>query len=382
MNIHTPSPTTHPHRLCRDIDRLGSTFLERSTVHDDTDTFVARNYEDLKEINYFSAGVPLELGGGGAGYGDICAATRRLGHYCASTALATAMHHHNVQQMIFRWRRDENTALAEKLAHIAADQLVVVTSGASDWTTPSGEAVKTDGGFRVSGRKIFASGCPKGAVLTTSAPYTDENSDRQVIHYTLPLEDPSVSIDKTWKAQGMRGTGSHDIVIEDFFVPDEAVALTRPCGEWHEALEIAMGCAMPIVMSAYLGVAEQAAEIAIKAARGKDDPAVHTALGEMANALETATLAVDAMVAGSAGVDFTPSVAFTSRLASRKTIATRAVIDTVERAVDVVGGAAFFRRHPLERLQRDIRAARFHPMQEKRQLVFTGRLAAGLSPVG
>lgn len=381
MNIPMHATPTRLHGLCRDIDRLGPTFADRAAAHDESDTFVDRNYEDLKEIHYFSAGIPAELGGGGAGYDDICAATRRLGYYCASTALATAMHHHNVQQMIFRWRRDGDDALAEKLVHIAADQLIVVTSGASDWTTPSGDAVRTDGGFRVSGRKIFASGSPKGALMTTSAPYTDEKGDRQVIHFTLPLNDDAVTIAETWQAQGMRGTGSNDIVINDFFVPDAAVTLTRPCGEWHEALEIAMGCAIPIVMSAYLGVAESAAQTARRACQGKDDSAVIVALGEMANTLETATLAVDAMVAASDGVDFTPSVEFTSRLASRKTIATRAVLETVERAVDAVGGAAFFRRHPLERLQRDIRAARFHPMQEKRQLVFTGRLAAGLPPV-
>jgi alkylation response protein AidB-like acyl-CoA dehydrogenase len=44
----------------------------------------------------------------------------------------------------------------------------------------------------------------------------------------------------------------------------------------------------------------------------------------------------------------------------------------------LAGGRAFYRSHPLERLVRDVQAARFHPLQEKPQLRYTGRLALGL----
>ena len=58
-----------------------------------------------------------------------------------------------------------------------------------------------------------------------------------------------------------------------------------------------------------------------------------------------------------------------------------AAIQTVELAVEAVGGAAFYRSCPLERLVRDVRAAHFHPMQELRQYEFSGRIALGLDPV-
>jgi alkylation response protein AidB-like acyl-CoA dehydrogenase len=50
--------------------------------------------------------------------------------------------------------------------------------------------------------------------------------------------------------------------------------------------------------------------------------------------------------------------------------------------MEVVGGGAFFRSLGLERLLRDVHGALFHPLQEKRQHLFTGRLALGLDPVG
>jgi alkylation response protein AidB-like acyl-CoA dehydrogenase len=66
----------------------------------------------------------------------------------------------------------------------------------------------------------------------------------------------------------------------------------------------------------------------------------------------------------------------------RKTIAARAVIQTAEKALEAVGGAGFFRSLGLERLLRDVHGAQFHPLPEKRQLLFSGRLALGLEPIG
>lgn len=54
----------------------------------------------------------------------------------------------------------------------------------------------------------------------------------------------------------------------------------------------------------------------------------------------------------------------------------------VEKAIETVGGAAFFRSMGLERLLRDIHAAQFHPLQPRAQHRFSGRVALGLDPVG
>jgi alkylation response protein AidB-like acyl-CoA dehydrogenase len=60
------------------------------------------------------------------------------------------------------------------------------------------------------------------------------------------------------------------------------------------------------------------------------------------------------------------------------TLAGQAAIRTVERAMEVASGASFYRRLGLERAFRDMQGARFHPLQEKAQLRFTGRLALGI----
>jgi acyl-CoA dehydrogenase len=66
---------------------------------------------------------------------------------------------------------------------------------------------------------------------------------------------------------------------------------------------------------------------------------------------------------------------------TRKTIAANAVIATAEKAMEVAGGAGMFRKLGIERLLRDAHGAQFHPLPEKRQQLFTGRLAMGLDPI-
>lgn len=71
---------------------LGADFATRAAAHDADDFFVAENFDILKDHDIFSAGVPSELGGGGASHADLCHFLRVLGQHCGSTALALSMH--------------------------------------------------------------------------------------------------------------------------------------------------------------------------------------------------------------------------------------------------------------------------------------------------
>jgi len=179
----------------------------------------------------------------------------------------------------------------------------------------------------------------------------------------------------------MRGTGSHDIVLENVFVPDSAVGVRRPAGVWSPAFHTIYTIAFPLVYSVYVGVAEHARDLALReAARKAKDPNVQMLVGEMDNELATARMAlrhmIDAAATDSIGAESTNAV-----LVGR-TLAGRAAIRTVEKAMEVVGGASFFRALGLERLFRDVQAARYHPLQEKPQLLYSGRLALGLDVNG
>src|SRR3546814_4099113 len=84
---------------------------------------------------------------------------------------------------------------------------------------------------------------------------------------------------------------------------------------------------MPIVMSAYLGVAEAAAAIARERARQRaSDPVAPLLIGELENLLTTAEIAVDDMIRLANGFDFTPTTELASKVLVRKAIAAKAVI--------------------------------------------------------
>ncbi len=158
-------PTTRWTQLA---DELGATFAERSAMHDETDTFVAENYADLKARKMIAAAVPEELGGGGAAPADMAAFLRTLAHHCSSTALAFSMHSHLVTTAAWRWR-NQKAPLEPLLRRVAQEEIILISTGGADWLNGSCEATKADGGYRVSGRKIFCSGAPAGSLMLTTA---------------------------------------------------------------------------------------------------------------------------------------------------------------------------------------------------------------------
>ena len=362
--------------LARD---LGPGFSELAAKHDAEDRFVQENIGALREHGFTSAQIPRELGGGGASYAHVCEFLRILARFCPSTALVHSMHQHLVATAVWRYRQD---GAGEQILRLVAEhESVLVSTGASDWIDSSGEAVRVEGGYRVSGRKIFASGSPAGTFLMTSARYEDPEEGVLALHFPVPFDAEGVEVADTWRAHGMRGTGSHDILLREVFVPDGAIGARRPAGVWHPSLDVAACAVLPIVMSVYRGVAEAAAEEGIRlASRRSGDRNVQLLLGEMANELETVRMAVDGMVALVNDGDFAPAGERTNAVVVRKSIAARAAVRTVEKAVEAVGGAAYLRSCPLERWLRDVRAAHFHPIQEKRQHEFTGRFLLGLDP--
>ena len=113
-----------------------------------------------------------------------------------------------------------------------------MTSGGSDWLAGSGHAEKVNGGYRITGRKVFASGAPAGDLFMTMAIHDDPESGPTVLHFAIPFDTRGLEIKDTWRTLGMRGTGSHDIVLDGVFVPDAAIGLRRPAGRWGPAWHV------------------------------------------------------------------------------------------------------------------------------------------------
>jgi acyl-CoA dehydrogenase len=191
-----------------------------------------------------------------------------------------------------------------------------------------------------------------------------------------------VRLEQDWAAHGMRSTGSQTVVFEDVFVPEGAVSLRRPLGEFHQVWNVVLTVALPLIAGVYVGVAERAAEIALGLARKRaSDPTTQWSAGEMQSALVIARVAHDRMMQLANDLDFTPSLALTDEMLVLKTHSVESARTAVEKAMEMAGGPGFYRAAGLERLLRDVRAGDFHPLASKPQLLFSGRLALGLPPI-
>ena len=377
--LEMDQPASTPGRTSPlDIAReLGPVFGKRANASTDEDAYVADNIAMLKTSGLVEAGVPAELGGGGASVDELAAMLRALAYHCGSTGLAFSMHTHQVAIPAWRWTHQKAAAVEPLLKRIAGERIMLLSSGGSDWIGGSGKAEKVDGGYRITARKVFTSGAPTGDILMTGAILEQEGEPPMVLHFGLPMNSPHVKVLDTWRTLGMRGTGSHDVEINGHVVPDAAVAARRKAGEWHPLFHIIGTIAFPLIYAVYLGVAESARDIAITLAKRKTPgrQAIELA-GRMDTELTAARLAHESMLAA-VRVNAPSATTINDVMIGRHLVA-RHAIAAVEHAMELAGGAGFYRAAGLERRFRDIQAARYHPLQSGPQAEYAGAMALGL----
>lgn len=312
----------------------------------------------------------------GASISEVAGVQRELARHCGSTALALSMHQHVTCFTAWRYRRDLPGAEAT-LKRVAEEGIALVSTGGADFTKPRGTAIKVEGGFRVSGRKIFASQSPSGTVMSTMFPWDDPARGLRVINVAVPFADPGVTVHDTWNAMGMRGTASNDITVDDVFVPAERVLADRPYGVLDPPLQVIATIAFSVVNGVYLGVADAAAAAAVEAVADRaDDPLTQRQVGLMLHRLRIASWAHDGALA-TVGDDPAPSMETVAAvMAAKREIAT-AGIEVCDLAMELAGGSAYFKGSVIERAYRDIRGAKFHPLSPVATLLHAGRLALG-----
>jgi alkylation response protein AidB-like acyl-CoA dehydrogenase len=226
----------------------------------------------------------------------------------------------------------------------------------------------------LSARKHFASQSAAADLAVTSAPYLHPENGWQVLHFAVSFQEKGVSVLDDWDTLGMRGTGSQTLVFNEVFVPDSAIVLARPRNEFHPVWNVVLTVAMPLIMSAYVGIAEEAMNVALTIGKKYERNQKHFPyiIGKLKNTLMSAQTQWRAMVALANDNNFSPSEEITIDILSLKTNVTTACIQTVQEAMEAIGGQSFYRKNKLERLFRDVQAAPFHPHASWEQYSFTG----------
>ncbi|GAA1264163.1 acyl-CoA dehydrogenase family protein [Pseudonocardia aurantiaca] len=372
---------------------LARRFADRAADHDRDSTFPYDNYADLREAGLLGLTVPEELGGLGAGLGDVLAVLERLASGDGATTLAVTMHISPVGQWAAVWRRTGDERLAEMLRRAADGSLVwaalTAEAGVRNTMTDSRTtATRVDGGFVINGRKIFATNSAVATDFSTTARYEDAEGGPRLLLCQVSMAQEGVKIHPTWDALGMRATRSDDVEFTDVFVPDERVVHSLPVGSLdRRVLETVWSWAMPCFGAVYTGVAAGAldwtVERVVRSGRA-DDPVLQDVIGECRITLETSRAVlhrhVDDVQHGRISAGRVQEGL--ARCATAKYVAATNATQIVQRLVDVVGGPAFTRAFPFERMWRDVQAGPIMPMGNlaARRLVGADTLGVATAP--
>lgn len=337
----------------------------------------------MKASGYTRLGIPEPLGGLGASMRQVIYAQAELGTGCGSTALAIAMHLYSTLALSYRWRHGASDAGAA-LKKIAGTDLILMTSGGSDGIYPSGTATRIEGGYLISGHKVFCSQVQGADLITTMARYDDPEDGPIVLMMALPIRQPGIEIVETWDTLGMRGTQSHDLTLTDVFVADEQISARKAWGRNDAPLRSALAHFAPTVAAVYWGIAAGARDEAVRVIAGRrgpagaavENPMTQRQVGLMDTKLRTAWWALAGALT-ELGDDFPLDERTVNTVVVAKREVVTAASDVVNLAMSVTGGSAYFRRSPIERAYRDARAGEFHPLTPEKTLLYAGRTALG-----
>ncbi|MGE0827650.1 MAG: acyl-CoA dehydrogenase family protein [Candidatus Binatia bacterium] len=386
----------HTEREQRFIDlaaSLAEEFAPRAAAYDENQTFPHENYQRLRDTRYTLLTIPEELGGLGGSMLERIKAQERLAQGCGATALAINMHFNVLGLLIDLWRKDKDPKIEAKLRQVVEGRLICGGTGsepdnAVSVLKPRTVATRVDGGWRVNGRKIFATQSIALDLYFAEATWEDAPQGPTIITFFIsPRETPGVTFKDDWYVMGMRSTASRGVELKDAFVPDAAVVLQRPVftrgGITHLFIRAPFTIAGP-----YIGIAVAARNFVVDFMKERPRfplkqpmshlPSVYNKVGEMEMLIEAAR-AVMWKVAAEVETD-------DPRNWTRKSVAARMVamensVRVVDLAMRAVGGVSYYKRFPLERYFRDVRAGLFHPFDSDETLEFLGKSAFGISLV-
>jgi alkylation response protein AidB-like acyl-CoA dehydrogenase len=249
------------------------------------------------------------------------------------------------------------------------------------------KAERVDGGYRVTGHKMFGSLTPVWTRLGIHAMDTDDPAGPQTIHFFMPRDTPGYTIKETWDTLGMRATRSDDTVLDGAFIPDRYVGRIIPAGGMDLFILCLFAVALSGISSVYLGIAHRALDLAVQTARKRTSLALTRSMAynaevqhnvaRMAMRLEAIDAQLDRLVN-----DWDNNADHGGRWPLKIVAAKYNVVegakDIVDRAMSISGGTGMFKTSELERLYRDVRCGGFHPANTLLAPEIVGKIALGI----
>jgi len=376
-------------------DDMLARFDQRAPLYDRENLFFTEDFEELRASGYLSAPLPTSYGGAGLNLSEVNRMQRQLAYYAPATAIAVNMHLYWVGMAADLGKT--GVSGFEWILEKAADgEIFAAGHGEAGNDIPvllsTTQAERVDGGYEITGHKIFGSLSPVWTYLGFHAmDTTSDPANPVVVHGFLHRDTPRYRIEETWDTLGMRATMSHDTILDKTFIPDDAVIHTcapgfAGAGPFQVAL---FAWAMTGFAAPYAGIARRAFdEVLAKVKERKSmamtrsmayHPEVQHQVAEMRIDLEALEAYLDRTCDDwSNGVDH--GMEWPLKLVACRYDVARRAWDVVDRAIEATGGSGVFRRSRLEQLFRDGRLGRVHPVNTMLTHELVGKMSLGISP--
>ncbi|MCO6511046.1 MAG: acyl-CoA dehydrogenase family protein [Aridibacter famidurans] len=343
---------------------------------------------ELTGKGMFRLALPTSLGGTGTSAVEMLEILEELAKAEASVAWVVW---NNVLPCLFARFLDD-----EARARIFADPEAAYASS----TRPTGKVVVEKGGYRVSGRWSLVSGCLH-ANWTALMCVVEEDGQIRRNDAGLPelrlafLPSSSLEIIDTWNVGGLRGTGSHDVGVQDEAVEDAMTFFPTGPGRIDEPIGripiVSMMAAGHAAMC--LGICQASIDAVTELAQKKvtvdpvpdlrDKPVNQYAVA----AAEAKTSALRGHLKKTTGIIWDKALAKKqanfdeiSRLWSAANVTSRECKSLVDELYEVAGTSALYTDSLLERFHRDIHAFMQHIVVQRHWMENAGRTFFGLEP--
>ena len=177
-------------------------------------------FEALADAGLFHLAVPRAIGGAELDFPTYVRVIEEIGKADASTA----------------WAVNQGATFATFSARMRADVARAIwidtpRSVVSNTPSPTAQAVVVPGGYRVTGRQGFSTGCRHASWVAANAQIIENGAARsrngaaEARYLFVPIAEAELL--DTWHTRGMRGTGTHHFAVDDVFVPEERTVFTR-----------------------------------------------------------------------------------------------------------------------------------------------------------
>ena len=326
---------------------------------DRDERFPNESFRRLAEMGLLGITVPVEYGGAGAGYTDMCIVGEELGAVCCSTAAVWGTHSDLCVDNI---RRNANEQQQRKYLPPLCDGskigglAMTEPSAGSDVMSMKLKAERKKDEYILNGSKIFISNGPVGDIFVIYAKTAPENGARGVSAFIVEKDFQGFQRGKKFEKMGWRGSPTGELIFEDCRVPAENLLGKENQGA--AVLMSGLNTERVLLGALSLGIARGAFECALKYAKeriqfGKPIASfqlVQAKLADMAMEVELTRLIT---YKGSAMADKGLHREMNLVAAYAKLYGSEVAMRVTTEAVQILGGYGYMKEFPVERMMRD-----------------------------